>query len=218
MAKKKKADTPKPKNSSVADEAFKKKVTAIFGSILLIFIIGVVVVLVNAWNNGSRRYDNFVKETQLAQELALKRKAGEAVEGTDIELNEDNFYYWITALDASYQADNDSPDYGIYDGCTIHLQGIFRIKEYVNGKIINYWVVRTYEHEHEGDEHEGEDHEETAVHEEELPIEVIFDGDIPNDGDWVDVTGVVAVDSTGSLSAVRDAKLTVIEPQDPHVK
>lgn len=216
MSKKKTANTPKPKNSSsVADAAFKKKVTAIFGSILLVFIIGVAVVLLNAWNNGSRQYDIFVEEAQRAQELSLKRKAGENVEGIDIELNEKNYYYWISAIDESYQADNDSPDYGIYDGCTIHLQGIFRIKEYVDGKYINYWVVRTYEHEHEGEEH-GE-HEEAAAHEEELPIEVMFDGDIPKDGDWVDVTGVVAVDSTGSLSAVKDATVTVIDAQDPHI-
>ena len=216
MSKKKKANTPKPKNSSsVADAAFKKKVTAIFGSILLVFIIGVVVVLLNAWNNGSRQYDIFVKEAQRAQELSLKRKAGEDVEGIDIELNEKNYYYWITAIDDSYQADVDSPDYGIYDGCTIHLQGIFRIKEYVDGKVINYWVVRTYEHNHEGEEHD--EHEEAAVHEEEFPIEVMFEGDIPKDGDWVDVTGVVAVDSTGSLSAVRDATVAVIDAQDPHI-
>lgn len=212
MSKKKTADTPKPKKSSVADDAFKKKVTAIFGSILLIFIIGVVVVLFNAWNNGSRQYDTFLKEAQHAQELSVKRKAGEDVDGIDIELNEKNYYYWITAIDESYQADNDSPDYGIYDGCTIHLQGIFRIKEYVDGKYVYYWVVRTYEHEHE-----GEEHEEGAAHEEELPIEVMFDGDIPNDGDWVDVTGVVSVDSTGSLSAVKDATVTVIDAQDPHI-
>ena len=213
MSKKKKAQTPEKKNSSVADAAFKKKVTAIFGSILLVFIIGVAVVLFNAWNNGSRQYDIFLKEAAQAKILAEKRKAGEDVEGTDIELNKKNYYYWITAIDESYQADNDSPEYGIYDGCTIHLQGIFRIKEYVDGKIINYWVVRTYEHEHE-----GEEHEEAAAHEEELPIEVFFDGDITKDGEWVDVTGVVAVDSTGSLSAVRDASVTVIEPQDPHVE
>ena len=213
MVKDKAYGTVEKQKSKAADAAYKKKSIIKAGIVLLVFILGIAAVLFYAWYNGNRRYDQFVKDSQRAQALSQKRRAGETVEGIDIEINDDNYYYWITELDASYQAPNHSRDYGKYDGCTIHLQGIFKVKEYVNGKIINYWVVRNYEQEYT-----DRDTGKKAVYEQELPIEVIFDGDIPKDGDWVDVTGAVALDSTNSLSAVRDAKLTVIEPQDILVK
>jgi hypothetical protein len=51
------------------------------------------------------------------------------------------------------------------------------------------------------------------------PIEVFFDGDvdIPVDGTWVEVTGIVGSDVSGSLAAVHHSKMTVIEKtEDDH--
>ena len=46
-----------------------------------------------------------------------------------------------------------------------------------------------------------------------IPIEVIFEDDveIPEDGTWVDIVGVVGPDSTRNLSAVRYAEMTLME-------
>ena len=52
------------------------------------------------------------------------------------------------------------------------------------------------------------------------PIEIFFadkNAEIPADGDWVQVKGIVGIDSYKSLSAVHDAVVTEIEaPEHEH--
>ena len=54
-----------------------------------------------------------------------------------------------------------------------------------------------------------------------VPIEVIFDEDveIPEDGTWVDVKGIVGPDSTKNLSGIRYAEMTIMdEPGQEYVE
>ena len=37
------------------------------------------------------------------------------------------------------------------------------------------------------------------------------DVEIPEDGTWVDIVGIVGPDSTKNLSGVRDAKMTIMD-------
>lgn len=205
-----------------ADAAFRKKVTIINGCILLAFFIGIVAVIFFGWYNNQQENKRFeaietayyTERDKVKADLEKIESDGGSYEdksAVKIELTDDTFSYWIYDLDQSYQVGSDDEDYACFGGAEIHLQGMFVTREFAGGD--QYWVYRNHEH----NEHSNHDHNDEKVNDEELsqmiPIEVIFDGDIevPEDGTWVDVVGIVGPDSTKNLSGVRDAKITIME-------
>lgn len=209
-----------------ADAAFRKKVTIIMSSILLVFVIGVCAVIFAGWYNNEQLNKEFEQEvaafnTEKEQIKASLKKIED--EGGDIkdkaqvkiEVRDVNFIDWINELDASYQCDEKDELHAAYGGATIHIEGLFVTREFKSGT--QYWLYRKHTHEdgveHNHEHKEGESHEDELNVGEMIPIEVIFaDGEeIPEDGAWVDVTGVVGPDSTRSLSAVRLAKVKVCD-------
>ncbi len=230
------------KAEDYADAAFRKKVTIIMGSILLVFIIGVVAVILGAklktdnHNKEFERIENeFLADSQeIKQRLAdIEANGGKLEDKAVVEINvtDENYSYWIQALDASYQLEESDPDYGCYRGATINLRGQF-VTRVFTGNNVNYWLYRTHDdHEHAHDHEEttapvsGEETTEskdTKIPLEDLgdPIEIFFadkNAEIPADGDWVQVKGIVGIDSYKSLSAVHDAVVTEIEaPEHEH--
>ena len=204
-----------------ADAAYRKKVTIINACIIFAFIIGVVAVIFVGWYNNEKENERFdaianafyEERDNVKSELEAIEKNGGSHEdksAVKIELTDDNFSYWIYELDESYQGDRESDTYGSFGGAEIHLQGMFVTRDFPGGK--QYWVYRKHAH----DEHEGHDHSDEEVEadiSEMIPIEVIFDGDveIPEDGTWVDIVGIVGPDSTKNLSGVRAAKMTIMD-------
>ncbi len=232
MAKKKKASKKEivpegMRREDYADAAFRKKVTIIMGSILLVFIIGICAVIFWGWYNNEQLNKEFeAKQNAFKQEKAqvimqLQKIEDEGGEFEDkaqvkIEVTDENFSNWISALDDSYQASADDPNHRVFGGATIHLQGMFVTREFKGGT--QYWVYRNHSHE-EGEHH---DHDETEIGE-MIPIEIIFrDGaevSIPEDGTWVDVTGIVGPDSTKNISGVRYAEMTLMdEPGNEYIE
>ncbi|MGN1316235.1 MAG: hypothetical protein ACI4VW_04145 [Acutalibacteraceae bacterium] len=216
------------KKSDYADAAFRKKVTIINCCILLVFIIGIVAIVVAGWYNTKledERFDQieaaFIaeKDAVLAQLKEIESKGGthEDKSKVKIEVTDDTFYYWIANLDASYQTENED-DYAAFGGAEIHLQGMFYTKEFETGGV-QYWVYRNHDHGDSDHDHEHSDGE--LPSDEMIPIEVIFseDVEIPEDGTWVDIVGIVGPDSTKSLSGIRDAKMTLMdEPGNEYVE
>ncbi len=208
-----------------ADAAFRKKVTIIMGCILLVFVIGICAVIFAGWYNNEQLNKEYNAQLEaFNQEKSSVLQALEQIEadgGTHedkaqvkINLEDHNFIDWISVLDASYQGDRESESYAQFGGATIHLQGMFITKEFTGGT--QYWVYRNHIHE-------GTEHHEHSDSEDMIPIEVIFRDDeevaIPEDGTWVDVTGIVGPDSTVNLSAVRYAEMEIMEEAgETHVK
>ena len=223
MAKKKKAPQKEiiPEGMSkkdYADAAFRKKVTIINLCILAVFAVGVVAVVLAGWYNTKLENERFEqieaafieeKSNVLADLEKVEKNGGSHDDKSQvkIEVTDDNFYYWIAALDASYQADKESDDYAAFGGAEIHLQGIFYTKKF-DGGAVQYWVYRNHSH----DGHDHHDHEDDSSAE-MIPIEVIFDEDvkIPEDGTWVDVKGIVGPDTTKNLSGIRYAEMTLMD-------
>ncbi len=204
-----------------ADAAFRKKVTIIMGSVLLVFVVAVCAVLFSAWYNTEQKNAEFDRLAEIfkAEKTQILTQLNEIEAKSDnfddkaqvkIELTDENFVDWITVLDASYQADSESEEYAQFGGATIHLQGMFHVKTFENVDVVQYWVYRNHTHE-EGAHHEHDEN----VPSEMVPIEVIFPDDadvkIPEEGAWVDVTGIVGPDSTKNLSAVRFAQIEIME-------
>ena len=233
MAKKKKAPKKEiiPEGMSrkdYADAAFRKKVTIINISILAVFIVGVVAVIFAGWYNTKLENEKFEQLEQAyfserdAVKAALEKveKDGGSYEDKSqvkIEVTDDTFYYWIAELDSSYQADKESENYAAFGGAEIHLQGMFVTREF-SGGAIQYWVYRNHSHDGHG-AHKHEDGESSEA--EMIPIEVIFDEDveIPEDGTWVDIKGIVGPDSTKNLSGIRYAEMTIMdEPGNEYVE
>lgn len=213
-----------------ADAAFRKKVTIIMGSILLAFIIGLVVFLLVTKD----KYDFEGQRDEIREALAEAGDDPEERAKVKIELDEDNHNFWITTLNASYQLPLDDPEFGYYSGATITLQGQF-VKRVYSGKYIEYWVYRTHDdHEHAGEEAHDHDHEETTLGmgetttenlDTKIPLsemnDVILivledDAEIPADGTWVEVTGVLGPDKAYSLPAVYEPDMKVIDAPDEH--
>ncbi len=235
MAKEKKA--PKEeiipegmKKSDYADAAFRKKVTTINLCILAVFVVGVIAVIVAGWYNTKLEDELFeqIEQAYFAERDSVKAALDkiEADGGSHedkskvkIEVTDDTYYYWITELDASYQADRESEDYAAFGGAEIHLQGMFYTKKF-DGGAVQYWVYRN--HSHDGHDHHDHEHEEGEISTAEMiPIEVIFDEDveIPEDGTWVDVKGIVGPDSTKNLSGIRYAEMKIMdEPGNEYVE
>ncbi len=210
------------KRSDYADAAFRKKVTTINLCILAVFIVGVIAVIVAGWYNTKLEDERFEQiEQAFFEERDSVKEALEKIEKdggshedkskVKIEVTDDTFYYWISTLDNSYQTD-DEEEYAAFGGAEIHLQGMFITREYAGGAI-QYWVYR--QHSHDGNEpnHDHDHEEEGGLPADMIPIEVIFDGDIevPEDGTWVDIKGIVGPDSTKNLSGIRYAKMTIMD-------
>jgi hypothetical protein len=208
-----------------ADAAFRKKVTIIMGSVLLVFIIGLVIFLIVS----KVQYDFEGQRDDVIKALAEAGDDPAARAEVKIELDDKNYSYWISVLNESYQIDESDPDYACFEGATITLQGQF-VTRVFSGQYVQYWVYRTHDdHEHEHADN-GHDHEETASHamgetttenrdtkiplsEINDPIEIYFDGDveIPADGTWVEVTGIIGPDTSNSLPVIHDAQIKIIE-------
>ena len=229
MAKKKKKEVVERvpegmRREDYADAAFRKKVTIIMGSILLVFVIGVCAVIFAGWYNNEQLNKEFEQQVAAfnAEKESIKTELAKCEEYDDkaavvIDVTDETFYDWIAELDGSYQIDSTDKNYAAYGGATIKLQGMFVTKKFHNKTV--YWVYRNHVHEGEahhddhGDEHTGS----------MIPIEVIFrdkeEVEIPKDGTWVEVTGIVGPDYTKSLSAVRYAEMKIMdEPGQEFVK
>ncbi len=218
------------KKSDYADAAFRKKVTIINLCILAVFVVGVVAVIVAGWYNTKIEDELFAQiEQAFIEERDTVKAALEKVEKdggshedkskVKIEVNDDTFYYWVSTLDASYQTDDDN-EYAAFGGAEIHLQGMFYTKKF-DGGAVQYWVYRNHSHDGEEHNHEHDRAEGEVESAEMIPIEVIFDGDvdIPKDGTWVDVKGIVGPDSTKNLSGIRYAEMTLMdEPGNEYVE
>ncbi len=230
MAKKDKNKKPQVENipdgmkkEDYADAAFRKKVTIIMGSVLLVFVIGVVGALIGAWVKTEKHNQEFEAQQQafeteknavLSQLQAIDANGGSFEDRAEvkIQVTDENFSDWIATLDATYQLPKDDEGYAAYKGATIEIEGLFTTREFTGGAI-QYWVYRY--HSHDGDDvaHEH-DHDGENAKAEQIPIEVIFlddKADIPEEGAWVKATGVVGPDSTKNLSAVRNAVVTVMD-------
>ena len=235
MAKNKK--TPKEeiipegmKKSDYADAAFRKKVTIINLCIVAVFTIGIIAVIVAGWYNTKLENERFEQiEAAFLEERAdvleqLEKIEKDGVSHDDkskvkIEVTDDTYYYWIANLDASYQTQDDE-QYAAFGGAEIHLQGMFYTKKF-DGGAIQYWVYRNHSHDGEDHNHDHEHEKGEGASAEMIPIEVIFDEDveIPEDGTWVDVKGIVGPDSTKNLSGIRYAKMTIMdEPGNEYVE
>lgn len=227
MAKNKK--TPKEeiipegmKRSDYADAAFRKKVTIINLCILGVFIVGVIAVIVAGWYNTKLEDERFeqIEQAFFEERDAVKadlekiEKDGGSHDDKSkvkIDVTDDTFYYWITTLDASYQSQDDA-EYAAFGGAEIHLQGMFYTKKF-DGGAVQYWVYRNHSHDGHEHNHNHERAEGEVSTAEMIPIEVIFNDEveIPEDGTWVDVKGIVGPDSTKNLSGIRYAEMTVME-------
>lgn len=227
MAKNKK--TPKEeiipegmKRSDYADAAFRKRVTIINLCILGVFIVGVIAVIVAGWYNTKLEDERFeqIEQAFFEERDAVKadlekiEKDGGSHDDKSkvkIDVTDDTFYYWITTLDASYQT-QDADEYAAFGGAEIHLQGMFYTKKF-DGGAVQYWVYRNHSHDGHEHNHNHESAEGEVSTAEMIPIEVIFNDEveIPEDGTWVDVKGIVGPDSTKNLSGIRYAEMTVME-------
>lgn len=198
-----------------ADAAFRKKVTIIMGCILLAFITVVCGVLINAWAKTEKHNQEFEAQEnafleEKAEVLAQLEKAETAEEKAKVQivLTDENFSDWISTLDNSYQVGVGKEGYAAFEGASIKLQGIFVTREFGEvKKTTQYWVQRYHSHD---DEEEHEEHSQNEI----IPMEVISSDknfNPPENNTWVEVTGIVGIDTTKNLSAVRDADITVME-------
>ena len=109
---------------------------------------------------------------------------------------------------------------GILRPAEIHLQGMFYTKKFESGTV-QYWVYRNHDHSDADHDHEHEHGDGEISGADMIPIEVMFseDVEIPEDGTWVDIVGIVGPDSTKSLSGIREAKMTLMdEPGNEYVE
>ncbi len=212
-----------------ADAAFRKKVTIIMCSILLVFVIGVVGVLVKTWIDTEKHNQEFEareqafvaeKDAVLAQLKDIDAKGGtfEDRAAVKITLTDENFSDWIALLDSTYRVEENDPSYAAFKGATIEVEGLFITREF--SAKTEYWVYRLHSHDGAAHDHSHEEIDESTC--EQIPIEVIFldsEAEIPADGAWVKVTGVVGPSAFKTLSAVRNAVVTVMdEPGEAHIE
>ena len=198
--KKKPQAQQKPQKSNIADAAFKKKVTIFNGCLLLVFIIALVVFLIYSAAKTESLSDRFNAEVK-AVEQAIS-EAGEDKSVVKIEVSDEMFVDWSETIFHSYQnhshEDEESHiEEGCFEGCTIHIQGVFETVNYAG--VEQYQIYRKYI-----DVDGGEN---------KVATEIIFDSEsldeMPKDGDWVDVVGIVS--SNNSLSCIKNAKVTVLD-------
>ena len=214
-----------------ADKAFRRKVTIINACLLSVFVIAVVAVLVVTAYNTKLHNDDFEqkaaafkaeKDAIILQLEEIENNGGSHEDKSKVKINvtDENFYDWITLLDDTYQAKDDEEIYASFGGAEIHLQGMFYTRKFDSGDV-QYWVYRKHSHDGHEHSHEAESENDKTDISEMVPIEVIFDEDVevPEDGTWVDVTGIVGPDSTKNLSGIRYAKMTLMdEPGNEYVE
>ncbi len=185
------------KKSDIADAAFKKKVTIINGCILLAFIIGLVSFLVYSWAKTESYPKRFAAEVEAAKQAALVTDSDKSV--IDIDVTDETFIDWSLEIFHSYhqhEDEHDKADYACFEGNTIHIQGVFEIVPVGNNEI--YQIYRKYI--------------DVDGNENKVSTEVVFDGEVPENGAWVDVVGIVS--SKTGLSCIKDAKITVLDIGD----
>lgn len=197
--KKKKPQTQQKeiKKSDIADAAFKKKVTIINGCILLVFIIGLVSFLVYSWARAESYPERFEAEVEAAKQAAKVTDSDKSI--IDIDVTDETFVDWSTVIFHSYvshSGEEHDTEHACFEGNTIHMQGVFEIVPFGNGE--QYLVYRKYI-DVDGDENK-------------VSTEVIFEGEVPENGAWVDVVGIVS--SNNGLSCIKDAKVTVLDSKD----
>lgn len=228
------------KKGEYADAAYRKKVSIIMLCILCAFIIGVTVFVLIGWQNRKnedKRLDDIELQFQAdrdsvrdqLREIEANGGTHEDKRAVKIEVNDDNFIYWISEIDSTYNTDKENARYAMYGGAEIHLQGVFITRKFA-GNNKQYWVYRRQK--------EDDANRLATLVTGEIPldekgdvdvtnmgtmysIEVILDdnAEIPANGTWVDVRGVVGPDTFKSLSGVRDATLTVMaEPGNEFVE
>ena len=221
------------KKGEYADAAYRKKVSIIMLCILGAFIIGVTVFVLIGWQNRqaeNKRLDAIELQFQADRDSVREQlREIEANGGTHedkravkIEVNDDNFIYWISEIDNTYNVDQENARYAMYGGAEIHLQGVLVTRKFA-GNREQYWVYRRQK--------EDDANVLATLVTGEIPldekgdvdvtymgtmysIEVILadkDAEIPANGTWVDVRGVVGPDTFKSLSGVRDATITVMD-------
>ena len=207
MAKNKKKKTQaqqKPPKSNVADAEFKKKVTIFNGCLLLVFIIALVSFLIYSAAKTETLSERFQAEVEAVEQAVSE--AGDDKSVVKIEVSDEMFIDWSETIFHSYQEHDHGNEEsahiekGCFEGCTIHIQGVFETVDY--GGIEQYQIYRKYI-----DVDGGEN---------KVATEIIFDSDslekMPEDGDWVDVVGIVS--SNNSLSCIKDAKVTILNIED----
>jgi hypothetical protein len=199
--KKKPQQNKEIKKSDIADAAFKKKVTIINGCILLAFIIGLISFLVYSWAKTENYPERFAAEVEAAKQAALVTDSDKSV--IDIEVTDETFIDWSLEIYNSYHHHGDENDveHACFEGNTIHIQGVFEIVPVGNTNV--YQIYRKYI-----DVDGGEN---------KVSTEIVFKGDvsekdIPQNGDWVDVVGIVS--SKNGLSCIKDAKVTILDIGD----
>ncbi len=214
------------KKSNMVDDAYKKKSMLFCGLFLLVFIIAVALFLVNAWYNGVHVADVFEEERKAAMSTPKKQRLDTS--SVEIDIDDNDFYYWTSELDYSYQIDKDNKDYAAYDGCTVHVQGKLE-KKGIEGHEY-YWICRkqipddsvaTTAPAHGAkvtttaattEKSTTAKAEETEVRYVTLAITVKSKDKMPKAGSWVDAVGTVSVDDAG-FACVNDAKVTVLEKE-----
>lgn len=195
----------KKKKSNVADAAFKKKVTIINGCILLAFIIALASFLIYTVANEETYQERFEAQVESAKQAAKVTDSDKSV--IDIDVTDEMFIDWLVEIEESYHhhshgddataEPSENAETACFEGNTIHLQGVFEIVS-PGKKTEEYWVYRKYI-DVEGGENK-------------VPIEVQFEGEIPENGAWVDVVGIIGTDN--GLSCIKDAKITVLDIED----
>lgn len=225
------------KKSNVADDAYKKKVTVISACVVLVFAVAIVVGLFFAWKNGNHRYELFEEEKKAV--AAVSKEEKQDTSSIEIDMNADNFKYWIDEIDNSYYVDKHTAGYHAYEGCTMRIQGELKIMEFSGKKY--YFVCRQYVDDSivstsatEGASNAAETDATTMTATVEggnsttaMPyshVEIQFSVE-PKDevtlkeGTWVEVVGTVGVDYTQSLGGLHDAVITEAEaPADKLIK
>ena len=195
--KKKPQQNQEIKKSDIADAAFKKKVTIINGCILLAFIIGLVSFLVYSWAQAESYPERFKAEVEAAKQAAKVTDSDKSV--IDIEVTDETFIDWSLEIFHSYhqhEDEHDKADYACFEGNTIHIQGVFEIVPVGNNEI--YQIYRKYI--------------DVDGNENKVSTEIVFDGEVPENGSWVDVVGIVS--SKNGLSCIKEAKITVLDIGD----
>lgn len=189
-------NTNKKKKSDVADAAFKKKVTIINGCILLAFIIALFGFIGYSWAKTESYPERFQKEVEAAKQAALVADSDKSV--IDIEVTDETFVDWSLEIYHSYHqhSEHNEEDYGCFEGNTIHIQGVFDVLPLTDGE--QYLVYRKYI--------------DVDGNENKVSTEIIFDGEVPEKGDWIDVVGIVS--SNNGLSCIKDATVTVLDSND----
>lgn len=206
--KKKPQAQQKPPKSNIADAEFKKKVTIFNGCLLLVFIIALVSFLIYSAVETENRPERFQMEVETVKQAISE--AGEDKSVVTIEVSDEMFVDWSDLIFHSYQEhtheneeEHSDIEHGYFEGCTIHIQGVFETVEY--GGVEQYQIYRKYI------DVEGKENK--------VPTEIIFEGGkpeknkLPKNGDWVDVVGIVSSNSNG-LSCIKDAKVTILNIED----